>query len=212
MSSIADIRQDYKMGALAETEVHKNPFIQFNQWWAQALASNIAEVNAMALATVNANAIPSVRIVLLKGVTDEGFQFFTNYESQKATDIQQNPNVALVLFWKELERQVRIEGTVQKLASIESDTYYHSRPIDSQIGAWASPQSSQIADRTILEKNVAKAKVQFENSPITRPPFWGGYLVIPNKIEFWQGRSNRLHDRLLYAKVQEQWVIKRLAP
>jgi pyridoxamine 5'-phosphate oxidase len=212
MNNIADIRKDYKLKSLQEAEVAADPFVQFNQWWEEAIASNIDEVNAMTLATVGQDGKPSARIVLLKGIDKNGFHFFTNYESHKAKDIDANNNVALIIFWKELERQIRIEGTTSKLRDEESDRYFFSRPIDSQIGAWASPQSNVISSRTILDENVEAIKNKFVAEKITRPIFWGGYIVIPNVIEFWQGRSNRLHDRLQYSKVENTWKLERLAP
>jgi pyridoxamine 5'-phosphate oxidase len=212
MNNIADIRKDYKLKSLLEGDVAIDPLVQFNQWWDEALASNIDEVNAMTLATVGSDGKPSARIVLLKGIDKNGFHFFTNYESHKAKDMDANNNVALIIFWKELERQIRIEGTVTKLTEAESDAYYFSRPIDSQIGAWSSPQSNIINSRTILEENVAAFKNKFEAEKITRPDFWGGYAVQPTVIEFWQGRSNRLHDRLQYTKLDNDWKLERLAP
>ncbi len=212
MNNIADIRKDYKLKSLQETDVAKDPFVQFNQWWDEAVASNIDEVNAMTLATVGINGKPSARIVLLKGIDKNGFHFFTNYESHKAKDIEANNNVALIIFWKELERQIRIEGIATKLTDAESDAYYFSRPIDSQIGAWASPQSNVISSRNILEENVKELKNKFELEKIIRPNFWGGYVVEPTIIEFWQGRSNRLHDRLQYTKQVNIWKLDRLAP
>ncbi len=212
MNNIADIRKDYKLKSLQETDVANDPFVQFNQWWEEAIASNIDEVNAMTLATVGQDGKPSARIVLLKGINENGFHFFTNYESHKAKDIDANNNVALIIFWKELERQIRIEGIAQKLTETESDSYYYSRPIDSQIGAWASPQSNVISNRNILEENVEAIQDKFKKEKITRPNFWGGYTVKPSVIEFWQGRSNRLHDRLQYSKQEDSWKIERLAP
>jgi pyridoxamine 5'-phosphate oxidase len=212
MNNIADIRKDYKLKSLLETDVAKDAFEQFNQWWNEALESNIDEVNAMTLATVDADGKPSARIVLLKGIDENGFHFFTNYESDKAKNIAANQNVAIIIFWKELERQIRIEGIATKLSDAESDTYYFSRPVDSQIGAWSSPQSNVITSRTILEENVEATKARFETEKITRPSFWGGYAVNPTSIEFWQGRSNRLHDRLKYTKQNTEWKIERLAP
>jgi pyridoxamine 5'-phosphate oxidase len=211
-NNIADIRKDYKLKSLLEADVSQDPFVQFNQWWEEAIASNIDEVNAMTLATVGSNGKPSARIVLLKGIDKNGFHFFTNYESHKAKDMDANNNVALIIFWKELERQIRIEGTAIKLTDAESDAYYFSRPLDSQIGAWSSPQSNVISSRTILDENVAAIKSKFETEKITRPDFWGGYTVQPSVIEFWQGRSNRLHDRLQYTKLENDWKLERLAP
>jgi pyridoxamine 5'-phosphate oxidase len=212
MNNIADIRKDYKLRSLLEEDVAADPFVQFNQWWEEAIASNIDEVNAMTLATVGSDSKPSARIVLLKGIDKNGFHFFTNYESHKAKDMDANNNVALIIFWKELERQIRIEGIAEKLTEAESDAYYFSRPFDSQIGAWSSPQSNVINSRIILEENVVSFKNKFETEKITRPNFWGGYTVQPSVIEFWQGRSNRLHDRLQYTKLNNDWKLERLAP
>lgn len=210
--SIADIRKDYQLKSLAETEVSKDPFAQFSIWWEEAVQSAIVEVNAMALSTVSPEGRPSSRIVLLKGYNEEGFVFFTNYTSDKGKHIEQNQHVSLLFFWKELERQVRIEGTVAKIAAEESDAYFNSRPVGSRLGAWASPQSQKIADRAILNQELEKITALFHEQEIPRPPHWGGYRVQPTKIEFWQGRSSRLHDRILYEQVDQQWQISRLAP
>jgi pyridoxamine 5'-phosphate oxidase len=210
--SIADIRKDYQLKSLAESEVAKDPFAQFSVWWEEAVQSAIVEVNAMTLSTVSPEGRPSSRIVLLKGYTEEGFVFFTNYTSDKGKHIEQNQHVSLLFFWKELERQVRIEGTASKIAAEESDAYFNSRPVGSRLGAWASPQSQKIADRAILDQGLEKITAQFKEHEITRPPHWGGYRVEPNRIEFWQGRSSRLHDRILYEQVDQQWQISRLAP
>jgi pyridoxamine 5'-phosphate oxidase len=210
--SIADIRKDYQLKSLVESEVAKDPFAQFSVWWEEAVQSAIVEVNAMALSTVSPEGKPSSRIVLLKGYTEEGFVFFTNYTSDKGKQIEQNQHVSLLFFWKELERQVRIEGTASKIATEESDAYFNSRPVGSRLGAWASPQSQKIADRAILDQELEKITAEFQEHEITRPPHWGGYRVEPTKIEFWQGRSSRLHDRILYEQVDQQWQICRLAP
>jgi pyridoxamine 5'-phosphate oxidase len=212
MNPIADIRKDYKLRSLSEIDVAANPISQFTTWWNEAIASNIDEVNAMTLATADASGRPSARIVLLKGVSENGFEFFTNYESNKGKEMAANNKVALVFFWKELERQIRIEGTVSKLTEAESDEYFLSRPVESRIGAWSSPQSSVIENRDILEGNVLKTTATFDGKEITRPPFWGGYIVKPSCIEFWQGRSNRLHDRIAFFLENDTWSIKRLAP
>ncbi len=212
MNTIADIRKDYKLRSFLEEDAATNPFAQFTVWWNDALASNIDEVNAMTLATVNADGKPSARIVLLKGLSEEGYEFYTNYESDKAKEISTNNNVALVFFWKELERQIRIEGTVKKTPENVSDIYFNSRPEDSRIGAWSSPQSKIIPSRDILEENVIANKAKFEGKEITRPEFWGGYIVEPVLFEFWQGRSNRLHDRIEYLKNEKRWIKRRLAP
>ncbi len=212
MNPIADIRKDYKLRSLSELEVANNPFDQFTTWWNEAIASNIDEVNAMTLATADAIGRPSARIVLLKGMSENGFEFFTNYDSSKGKEMAVNDKVALVFFWKELERQIRIEGTVSKLSEGESDKYFFSRPMESRIGAWSSPQSSIIENRAVLDENVLQTKASFEGKEITRPSFWGGYIVKPENIEFWQGRSSRLHDRIVYFLENSSWKIKRLAP
>ena len=213
MSSIADIRKDYQLQSLLESDIEKNPIDQFSTWWNQAIESQIEEVNAMTLATVDANHKPSARIVLLKEFDENGFVFFTNYNSKKGLDMLNNKNVALVFFWKELERQVRIEGTVEKVSEGVSDAYFNSRPEMSRIGAWASPQSTVISSREILETNFQHYQIEFEKKEINRPPHWGGYMVKPEVIEFWQGRSSRLHDRIVYGKDSDnEWKINRLAP
>lgn len=213
MSSIADIRRDYQLQSLLEKDIEKNPIDQFSTWWNQAIESQIDEVNAMTLATVDANHKPSARIVLLKDFDQNGFVFYTNYNSKKGLDMLNNKNVALVFFWKELERQVRIEGTVEKVSEAVSDAYFNSRPEMSRIGAWASPQSKIIDSREILETNFQTYQIEFEKKEINRPPHWGGYIVKPELIEFWQGRSSRLHDRMVYEKDGDnEWKINRLAP
>ena len=211
-NAISDIRKDYSLHTLNEDDVAKNPIEQFSKWWHEALKSEITEVNAMTLATISADTKPSARIVLLKGYDESGFVFYTNYESHKGKDLAINANAALVFFWKEIERQVRIEGITEKVNAEESDAYFLSRPAGSRIGALASPQSQIIKNRNILEENVIKLKEEFTNS-IPRPPHWGGYRVMPQLIEFWQGRSNRLHDRLQYTKTAYgSWKVERLAP
>ena len=211
MKSIADIRKDYSQQSFSENEADTNPIQQFAQWWNEAVASEIDEVNAMTLATADAGGKPSARIVLLKDFDEKGFVFFTNYESQKGKELLANPHACLVFFWKELERQVRIEGVAEKISAAESDEYFFSRPAGSRIGAWASPQSSVINNRNILDENVKKFENEFgENIP--RPPHWGGYRVAPSLIEFWQGRSNWLHDRIRYKKEDRCWKMDRLAP
>ena len=223
-NEIADIRKDYKLASLEESDVAANPIDQFTRWWNEAVASQIDEVNAMTLATVNAAGVPAARIVLLKGYNPNGFIFFTNYESDKGKNLAQNPRAALVFFWKELERQIRIEGTVQKVSAEESDRYFNSRPASSRIGAWASPQSAVIENRLVIEQNVERYSSIFANDSIERPDHWGGYIVKPRSIEFWQGRSSRLHDRIRYTieasaynaatdtRSDANWKIERLAP
>ena len=212
-NEIADIRKDYKLASLEEVDVAANPFDQFTRWWNEAVASQIDEVNAMTLATVNATGVPAARIVLLKGYNPDGFIFFTNYESDKGKNLAQNPHAALVFFWKELERQIRIEGTVEKVSAEESDRYFNSRPASSRIGAWASPQSAVIENRTVIEQNVERYSSIFANDSIERPDHWGGYIVKPTSIEFWQGRPSRLHDRIRYVlENSASWKVERLAP
>jgi pyridoxamine 5'-phosphate oxidase len=213
MQSIADLRIDYKMKTLLETDVDANPFNQFTNWWNEATESKIDEVNAMTLATATTTGIPSARIVLLKGYNEDGFIFYTNYKSHKANELNANPNACLVFFWKELERQIRIEGTVKKIDENESDTYFASRPTSSKIGAWASPQSKIITSRNVIEENEIKYTQQFKDNNISRPSHWGGYIVQPTVIEFWQGRQSRLHDRLQYSLQNNNiWKLDRLAP
>lgn len=213
MASIADIRTDYKQASLDETEVGAEPVSFFEKWFAEADAAAVNEVNAMTLATVDDQSRPHARIVLLKGVSESGFTFFTNYESAKGRNIAQNPHAALVFFWPELERQVRIEGVIEKVSEAESDDYYMNRPRGSRLGAWASPQSSVIESRKVLESNEEKFHAHFADKEIPRPEHWGGYRVLPTRIEFWQGRPSRLHDRISFEKDENgNWKKFRLAP
>lgn len=213
MSSIADIRKDYKLQSLSEEDVAKDPVEQFRKWWDEAIRAQIDEVNAMTLATASAEGIPSARIVLLKGLSDEGFSFFTNYESYKGRQLEDNPRACLVFFWKELERQVRVTGITEKLSGEESNTYFSSRPLPSRVGAWASPQSQVIESRAWLEQENETYTQQFADQLVERPPYWGGYLVRPLAMEFWQGRSSRLHDRIQYIQQEDgNWKRERLAP
>lgn len=201
------------MKTLNEQNVDASPIKQFAAWWADAEAARITEVNAMALSTVDAQDVPHTRIVYLKGVDEKGFIFFSNYHSEKGNNIAGNAHVALLFFWKELERQVRIEGSAEKISEEESDAYFNSRPAGSRIGAWASPQSTVIASRAILEKNVTEIEQRFAGKSIERPPHWGGYRVIPTHLEFWQRRPSRLHDRIKYSRQKNgRWSICRLAP
>jgi pyridoxamine 5'-phosphate oxidase len=210
--SIGEIRKDYLKSSLSENDVAIDPFTQFSKWWEEAINAHIEEVNAMTLATSTPEGFPSARIVLLKGFDQNGFVFFTNYTSRKGKEIEENPHVALLFFWKELERQVRIVGEIKKLDVAASDAYFNSRPEGSKIGAWASQQSEAIESREIMEERVSAIEEKFKSIEIYRPDFWGGYIVAPTSIEFWQGRSSRLHDRILYTKKEVHWDIQRLAP
>jgi pyridoxamine 5'-phosphate oxidase len=211
---IADIRKDYILASLDEGVAGNDPIVFFHQWFREAQAAAIDEVNAMTLATVDAEGRPHARIVLLKALDEQGFTFFTNYESAKGHQLGASPHAAIVFFWKELERQVRIEGIVEQVSSEESDAYFNSRPAGSRIGAWASPQSSVIAHRQILEERAAHFAHQYTGDNIPRPSFWGGYRVLPLSMEFWQGRSSRLHDRILFTREElgVNWEVCRLAP
>lgn len=212
MINIAGIRNEYKQQSLLETDVVPHPIEQFDKWWDEAIKSEITEVNAMTLATANAAGVPSARIVLLKGYDKNGFVFFTNYQSHKGKEMEQNANVCLVFFWAALERQVRINGAVEKISAAESDAYFLSRPAGSRISAWASPQSTVIATRAIIEERSKQYEQQYSDGNIPRPPHWGGYIVKPHQIEFWQGRPSRLHDRMQYSLHYGNWKIERLAP
>ncbi len=210
--NLQNLRQDYRSAQLSENEVHSDPMQQFKKWFTDALDSQLYEPNVMTLATADSDSKPRARIVLLKGFDENGFVFFTNYESKKGQDLIENPQAALVFFWAELERQVRIEGVVSKVDAQVSADYFHSRPIGSQIGALVSPQSRVITDRDVLENKVKEVSTEYEGKEIPRPAHWGGYLVEPTYIEFWQGRTSRLHDRIAYDLTEGEWVIKRLAP
>ena len=210
---LSHVRKEYRMQILSETEVNMDPILQFEQWLLQAAEREITEPNAMTLATSTPDGKPSARIVLLKEVRKEGFVFFSNYNSKKGIQIEKNPFGCLVFLWKEMERQVRIEGSIKKISEHESDEYFATRPLESQIGAWSSPQSKVIENRDILEKNALDFAQQFESKKIPRPLNWGGYILQPGLIEFWQGRSGRLHDRIQYTIQQNgSWLIERLAP
>jgi pyridoxamine 5'-phosphate oxidase len=211
--NIADIRTEYMREALDEEIVGHDPVVFFQKWFSEAESAQITEINAMTLATVDKHAHPHARIVLLKGLDNEGFVFFTNYESAKGTEIDANPQVALLFFWKELERQVRIEGYIEKIDPAESDAYFNSRPEGSKLGAWASPQSRKIPHRNVLDTNYSKYEREFSNTDTPRPPHWGGYRVLASNIEFWQGRPSRMHDRILFTKNETgKWDRHRLAP
>jgi pyridoxamine 5'-phosphate oxidase len=211
--TIADLRKDYTLQGLSKTEIDPNPFIQFKKWFDQALAAQLPEPNAMTIATATPDGKPSARMVLLKDFDQRGFVFFTNYNSHKGQELTENPHAALVFWWAELERQVRIVGRVEKVSEQESDIYFHSRPANSRLGAWVSNQSEVIESREVLEQRLREFQNKYENQEIPRPPHWGGLRVIPTEMEFWQGRSSRLHDRLLYTRLDDSsWKIERLSP
>ncbi len=210
--SLYQLRREYSRRSLNEQDVDPNPFVQFRHWLDEAIRSEMIEPNAMILATASADALPSARVVLLKGFDERGFLFFTNYESRKAEELRKNPQASLLFYWGELSRQVRIEGTVEVASREESVEYFRTRPIESRIGAWASKQSSVIPGRAFLEEQVNRIKQQFPGDEVPLPPFWGGFRVKPAAFEFWQGRENRLHDRLRYSPKGDLWVIERLSP
>jgi pyridoxamine 5'-phosphate oxidase len=210
-TSLADLRKSYERAELSEEASHASPIRQFEQWLDEAIAAQVPEPNAMTLATVASDLRPSTRVVLIKGCDERGIVFYTNYDSRKGRELAGNPFAALQFHWVELERVVRIEGRVEKTSAQESDAYFHSRPLDSRIGAWASPQSEVIPNRTVLVTNAAKYGAQFMLNP-PRPPHWGGYRLVPDQWQFWQGRKSRLHDRLRYTLQGDGWMRERLAP
>ena len=212
-ADIGQLRKEYSLHSLTETGVAALPLDQFTQWWDQAIQSDIEEVNAMALSTINKEGRPESRLVLLKGYSEKGFVFFTNYESNKGDQLQQHAHCSLLFFWKELERQVRINGRAEKISTQESDAYFNSRPEGSKIGAWASPQSQVVESQEWLHENFERIKARYNNNTISRPPHWGGFAVRPDSMEFWQGRPSRMHDRIRYSLQQDGgWKIERLAP
>lgn len=210
--SVANIRKSYEAGSLNEEDVQADPIVQFREWLDTALKSDMREPTAVVLATADAQGQPSARLVLLKGVRDDGFVFYSNYQSRKAQDLAANPQAALTFYWDALERQVRIEGNIEKVARETSLEYFKSRPHGSQIGALASPQSQVIAGRDVLQEKVATLKERYDEGEVPLPEHWGGYLLKPEKIEFWQGRPSRLHDRLRYRLEDGNWIVERLAP
>ncbi len=215
MPNLADLRQEYAQAELDRSHVADDPIEQFRDWFDEVLNSEVEEPNAMTLSTTAADGTPSARIVLLKGLDERGFHFYTNYDSRKGRELDQNPTASLVFLWKPLERQVRVQGSVVRMPPEESTSYFHSRPRGSQLGAWASPQSRVIESRAELEDTLAEVTAEYEDhDEIPRPSHWGGYVVRPTEIEFWQGRPNRLHDRLRYRRedAQGDWTLERLAP
>ena len=193
-------------------DVDLDPLVQFERWFDEVTDAGLHQPDAMALATVDSESSPTVRHVLLKGVDERGFAFFTNYESAKARDLASNPNAAVVFPWHQLSRQVRVAGMVEKLSAAESDEYFSTRPRGSQVSAWASPQSHAVESRAVLEQRAAELEEQFAGEPVPRPPFWGGYVLVPYEVELWQGRPNRLHDRVRYRRTPTDWLLERLAP
>jgi pyridoxamine 5'-phosphate oxidase len=210
--TLADLRKDYCLAGLVETDLARDPFRQFEKWFQEAEAAKLPEPNAMTLATATREGRPSARTVLLKGVDGRGFLFFSNYESRKARELALNPFASLLFPWLPLERQVVVEGPVAKVPREESETYFHSRPRASQLSAWSSQQSSIIPSRQVLEENMKMLEAKYAGREVPLPPHWGGWRLVPETVEFWQGRRSRLHDRLRYRREKENWVVERLAP
>jgi len=211
-ATLSDLRKEYTLAGLDLTDVLPDPMAQFRRWFDAALGAGVPEPNAMHLSTVNADGRPDGRIVLIKDVSDAGFVFYTNYESRKGQELLGQPFAALTFFWPELERQIRIEGRVEKVSDAESDAYYVSRPRGSQIGAWVSQQSRIITNRAVLETRQRDLEAQFADQSVPRPPYWGGFRLVPDALEFWQGRPSRLHDRIHYRREENSWVLERLSP
>jgi len=208
----SSLRKEYTSAGLDETDLDPDPIVQFHEWFEKVIDADLHEPNAMILATAARDGKPSARTVLLKGYDDRGFVFYTNYEGRKAKELETNPACALLFYWGELERQIRIEGRASRLPGKESDAYFASRPRGSRLGVWASQQSRPVENRRVLEERVRMLESEYEGREVPRPPFWGGYRVEPDTIEFWQGRENRLHDRLVYLRSEEGWKIERLQP
>lgn len=209
---IQDLRRNYKLKSLDQKEVDTNPFEQFSVWFEEAMKSELPEPNSMILATATKDGKPSARALLLKGFDEKGFIFYTNYESRKGKELEENDNASMLFFWVELERQIRIEGKVSKITPQESKKYFDTRPYKSRIGAWASNQSTVIENRFYIVKKFLKYFAKFHSRDIPLPPYWGGYILVPESFEFWQGRANRLHDRVRYKSEGEKWIIERLSP
>ncbi|NLJ01383.1 MAG: pyridoxamine 5'-phosphate oxidase [Bacteroidales bacterium] len=212
MSKLSGMRQEYEAGSLDETRMASDPLVVFNEWMEQAIAAGLLEPNAMTVATATADGKPSARVLLLKEVNEEGFVFFTNYQSRKGEELMANPYAALVFDWHTLQRQVRVEGEVEKLSPEASDDYFNSRPEGARVGAWVSPQSKVVQGREELNRLQEEQEKRFREEPVYRPPHWGGFLVRPTAVEFWQGRPSRLHDRVVYHKTEGGWTKQRLAP
>ena len=209
---ITSLRRPYALSSLDEAQADPDPIRQFEKWFADAIAAEALEPNAMALATATRDGVPSARIVLLKGVDASGFVFFTDYRSRKSAELTENPLAAMTFLWKEIERQVRITGSVSRVTTAESDAYFQSRPVGSRLGAWASHQSSVLVSRAVLEDRLRDVTERFADGEVPLPPHWGGFRLVPDEIEFWQGRPDRLHDRLLYQRAETRWTVSRLSP